>query len=179
MAVMRRTLAIAVLACLLTGTAAASIYPDTSQALMPTPKEIGFTHLLAFQPAKKPSAAFAQGYKNGVSALYQKGTTKAPTEAVATAYVYSSTADAKLAWQRTCSKCKTESAPAGLRLKVEAGTRSGVLTLHEATTCGNVFLDLTEAGPQSASKLDTDVAKITNAVYTRAMAHGLSSCTAK
>ena len=175
---MRRTLAIAVAACLLAGTAAASPYPGSSQALMPTLKEIGFTQLVLFKPAKKPAAALANGYKNGVAALYQKGTLKVPIQAVATIYVYSSTADATVAWRHACSTCHSEAGPAGLRLKAEEGTSSGVLTLHEVTACGNVYLDVI-VGSESVAKLDNDAAKITNAVYSRAIAHGLSSCTSK
>jgi hypothetical protein len=166
-------------ACVLAVTAGAAIYPGKSQALMPTPAEVGFTHLLAFQPAKKPAAALTRGYKNGVSALLQKGTTKAPIEAVVTVYVYASTAAAKNAWQSTCSKCKIVSAPQGIRLKAEAGTLNKLPALREAAVCGNVYLDTTEEGPETAAKLASDVAKVTNGVFTRAIAHGLSSCTAK
>jgi hypothetical protein len=169
----------ALVACVLAAGAAAAIFPGKSQALMPTLKEIGFTHVLAFQPAKKPPATLLQGYKNGVSALIQKGTTTSPIEAVVTAYVYSSTAAATLAWKHACAKCKTVSAPAGLRLKAEAGTSNKLPTLHEVSACGNVYLDVIEEGSESASKLDADVAKITNAVYTRAIHGGLSSCAAK
>jgi hypothetical protein len=165
--------------CVLAASAGATIFPGKSQALMPTLKEIGFTHVLAFKPAKKPPATLAQGYKNGVSALVQKGTTASPTEAVVTAYVYSSTAAATLAWKHACAKCKTVSAPQGLRLKAEAGTSNNLPTLHEVSACGNVYLDVIEQGPESASKLDSDVAKITSAVYARAIHGGLSSCTAK
>ena len=176
---MARLVAVCALtACVLAGTAAASLYPGKSQPLMPTPKEIGFTQLVLFKPAKTPTAALAKGYKNGVSALYQKGTVKVPVQAVATIYVYSSAADAKVAWQHACSQCKIASAPAGLRLKAAAGTSSGVLTLHEVTMCGNVYLDAIVGG-ESAAKLDTDAAKITNVVYARAIARGLSSCTSK
>jgi hypothetical protein len=146
---------------------------------MPTQKEIGFPNLLVFKPAKKPAAAFFAGYKNGVSAIFEKGKTSNPIEVVITIYVYSSTADAKLAWQNSCSTCKTLSAPAGLRLKAEGGTSNKLPRLHEVTTCGNVYLDVTEQGSESAAKLDSDVAKVANAVYTRATHTGLSSCTTK
>jgi hypothetical protein len=165
--------------CVLAASAAAAIYPGKSQALMPTLKEIGFTHVLNFQPAKKPAAALAPGYKNGVSALIEKGPTTSPIEAVVTAYVYSSTAAATRAWRHACGKCRTVSAPGGLHVKAEARTSNKLPTLHEVSACGNVYLDVVEVGSESVSKLDADVAKITNAVYTRAFHGGLSSCTAK
>jgi hypothetical protein len=179
MAVMRHTLAIAVAACLLTGTAAASPYPGSSQALMPTQKEIGFPNLLAFKPAKKPAATFLTGYENGVSAIFEKGKTSNPIEVVITVYVYSNSADAKLAWQHACSACKTEPTLKGISLKVAAGKSNGVLTVEEVTTCGNVWLEVFAAGPESAAKLGADAGGITAKVYDRAIAHGLSSCTSK
>jgi hypothetical protein len=166
-------------ACALASAAAASTYPGTSKALMATPKEIGFTHLLAFRPAKKPAATLAQGYKNGVTGLFEKGPTTAPVEVAATVYVYSTSADAKLSWQHSCSKCTTVSAPQGILLKAEAGTSNKVPTLHEVTVCGNVYLDVLEEGTESAAKLDGDVAKVTDAIYSRAIHTGLSSCTTK
>ena len=172
--------AVAIFAFLvLAATAAAATYPGKSQALMPGQKEIGFTTLVLFKPAKKPPATLLKGYKNGVAALFEKGTKTAPVEVVVTVYVYSSTADATLAWTHACSKCKIESAPRGIRLKAEAGTSSGLPTIHEVSRCGNVYLDLLEASAESASKIDTDLATVTNAVYVRAIHGGLSSCTSK
>ena len=170
---------IAVAACLLTGTAAASIYPGTSQALMPTQKEIGFPNLLAFKPAKKPAALFLTGYKNGVSAIFEKGKASNPIEVVITVYVYSNAADAKLAWQHACSTCKTQPTLKGISLKVAAGKSNGVLTVEEVTTCGNVWLEVFAAGPEAAAKLGADAGGISAKVYDRAIAHGLSSCTSK
>jgi hypothetical protein len=164
---------------MLTGIAAAKIYPGTSQALMPSQREIGFMTLVLFKPAKTPSAALRKGYKNGVGALFEKGTKTAPVNVVITVYVYSSTASATLAWTHACSKCKVESAPQGIKLKAEAGTSSGLPSLHEVSRCGNVYLDVLEAGAESVSKLDSDVATVTNAVYVRAIHGGLSSCTTK
>ncbi len=162
---MARLAGVCILAVLvLAAGASAAIYPGTSQA---------------FKPAKKPVAALLKGYKNGVVALYAKGTTKAPVNALATVYVYSSTAAARLAWKHACSKCTTQAAPQGLKVKAEAGTSNGQPTLHTVSTCGNVYLDVIEQGSQSALKIDTDVAKITNAVLTRAIHGGLSSCSAK
>jgi hypothetical protein len=175
-----RVLALCALAaCAFAVTAGAAIYPGKSQGLMPTPAEIGFTHLLAFKPAQKPVAALNHGYKNGVSGLFQKGTTKAPIEVVVTVYVYSSTAAAKLAWQKSCTKCTVVSAPLGIRLKAQAGTLNKLPALREVSVCGNVYLDATEEGSGTTAKLDADVAKVVNGVFGRAVAHGLSSCTAK
>ena len=176
---MRRTLAIAVAACLLAGTAAASPYPGSSQALMPTQKEIGFPNLLAFKPAKKPVATFLQGYKNGVSAIFERGKTSNPTEVVITIYVYSSTADAKLAWQHACSTCTTQRAVKGISLKVAVWKTNGVPTVEEVTSCGNVWVETFVAGPESAAKLGAAAGGIPAKVYDRAIARGLSSCTSK
>ena len=175
----RLTIFCAVAACVFASVAAAGIYPGKSQALMPAPKEVGFTNMLAFQPAKKPKAALSRGYKNGVVGIFQKGTTTAPTETVITAYVYTSSANALLAWKNACTKCKVVSAPAGLKLKAEAGTSNGQPTLHEITVCANVYVDVVEQGKVKTLTLDTDVAKSTNAVYQRAVHGGLSSCSAK
>jgi len=119
------------------------------------------------------------GYKNGVSAIFEKGKTSNPIEVVITIYVYSSTADAKLAWQHACSTCKTEPTVKGILLKAAPGTSKGVLTVEEVTTCGNVWVEVFGAGPESAAKLGADAGVITASVYDRAIAHGLSSCTAK
>ena len=176
---MKRTLTIAIAAFLLAGAAAASPYPGSSQALMPTQKEIGFPNLLAFKPAKKPAATFLQGYKNGVSAVFERGKTSNPTEVVITIYVYSSRADAKLAWQHACSTCATQPAVRGISLKVVVGKSHGVPTVEEVTSCGNVWVETFVAGPESAAKLGAAAGGIPAKVYDRAVAHGLSSCTAK
>ena len=177
---MRRTLAAVVALALVTaGTAAAAIYPGTAQKLAPTPQEIGFAVIVSFQKAKTPAGALAKGYRQGVAGLYEKGTAKKPAEAVATIYVYSSAAAAKAAWTASCAKCKVEKAPGGLTLKAEAGTNSGLLTLHEVTTCSNVYLDVIESSAETAKVIDNDVVTITNQVYVRALHQGLSACTAK
>jgi hypothetical protein len=177
---MTRALAAVVAVSLVaTGAAAASIYPGTAQKLAPPQNEIGFTTVVSFQKAKTPKGALAKGYKQGVAALYEKGTAKKPVEAVATIYVYKSAAAATAAWKVSCAKCKVEKAPSGLRLKAEAGTNNGLPTLNEVTACSNVLLDVIESSTEKASAIDSDVIKITNAVYSRALASGLSACTAK
>src|SRR4029079_5733698 len=103
---MKLVLAVAVVVGAFAAVAAAADHPGKAQALMPTPKEIGFTQVLQFKPAKKPAAKLAGGWRSGVAAIFAKGTTKAPTEAVATIYLYSSAAAAKTAWQRACPTCK-------------------------------------------------------------------------
>ena len=176
---MKRALAIVLFLLLPAAVASAAIYPGKSNALAPEAKEIGFQNVLQAVLAKKPKAPLSVGWKNGVVVIYQKGGTKTPTEAAATIYVYTSSAKAFTAWQKACAKCKTQSAPAGLKMKAEAGTSNGQLTLHEVTRCANIYLDVIEQNPGNVTTLDSDVAKITNAVFTRATHSGLSSCTAK
>jgi len=177
---MKRALALVVALSLVSaGTAAAAIYPGSAQKLAPTQQEIAFTTLVSFQKAKTPKGALAKGYKQGVAGLYEKGTAKKPVEALVTIYVYSSAAAAKAAWTASCAKCKVEKAPAGLVLKAEAGTNSGLPALHEITACSNVYLDVLEISSEKAATIDSDVVKITNEVYVRALHQGLSSCTAK
>src|SRR5439155_25812386 len=95
----------AALACVFAAAAAASDYRGKAQALMPTPKEIGYSQVIEFQPAKRPAAKLARGWQSGVAAIFAKGTTKAPAEAVATIYLYANGATAKTAWQRACPSC--------------------------------------------------------------------------
>ncbi|HEY3921142.1 MAG TPA: hypothetical protein VGL76_03415 [Gaiellaceae bacterium] len=175
----RALAAVVALSLVAAGTAAAAIYPGSAQKLAPPPSEIAFTTLVKFAKTTTPKGALAKGYKQGVAAFYEKGTAKKPVEAVATIYVYSSAAATKAAWTSSCAKCKVEKAPAGLRLKAEAGTNSGLPALHEITTCSNVYLDVLEISSEKAAAIDNDVVKITNAVLVRALHSGLSSCTAK
>lgn len=162
-----------------TGAAAGKLYPGGAQALAPTPSEVGFAKLVGFERAKEPVAILRRGYRSGVVAWYQKGSAKVLTQAVATIYVYTTTATATRAWSRACSTCTREPAPGGLHAKAEAGTTGGVTTLHLVAACGNVYLDVVELDPPSPAAADTDVARITNAVYARATHFGLSSCAAK
>ena len=116
---MKRLCALVAVAGVFTAAAAAGDYHGTTQALMPTPKEIGFAQVLQFKPAKKPAATLARGWQAGVAAIFAKGTTKAPIEAAATIYVYSAAAVARTALQHACPKCPHVSAE-GIEMRVKA-----------------------------------------------------------
>ena len=179
MAVMTRSVGIAVLACALAGgafAAAGKDYSGTSQKLAPTVKEIAFTSVVAFQRAKKPAAAEARGFKDGVVAFYQKGTQKKPVQAVMTIYVYANTADAKLAYNHSCSACLTHNVTHGIALKSGTSTKSGTTTLTLDTTCRNIFISVAIAG-EALKALNNDAGVIAGRVYNRAIGMGMSACT--
>src|SRR5689334_23692785 len=96
---------VTVLSCVFAAGAAARDYHGKAQALMPTPKEIGFSQVLQFKPAKKPTSNLKSGWQAGVAAIYAKGKAKSPVEAVATVYVYSGAPAAKTALQHACPNC--------------------------------------------------------------------------
>jgi hypothetical protein len=179
---MRRALVAAALSLALVSVAqgaTAKLYPGSSQDLAPTASEIGFTTVAAFSKAKHPTGALSPGYKSGVSAIYTKGTAKAPNEALAIIYVYKTAADALRSWKYTCSKCKVGNAPDGLHFKAEAGTSSSLLVLKAIDTCANVYFNISIEGSEGATKLESDDATIASAIYERALHFGLSSCSAK
>ena len=173
------TIVVLAVAGALAGPAAAADYSGKAQALAPLLKEIGYTHLLRFQPAKAPPAALATGYKEGVAAIYHKGTTKAPIEAVATIYVYATAAAAKLAWQHACPTCTGHVVTQGVQMKFVGVTQAGVLTFTNVTTCRNIYVAVVTAGSESASKLANDAGSIAGRTYVRAIHSGMSACTAK
>jgi hypothetical protein len=164
----------ALLACALAATAAAANYPGKAQALMPTPKEIGFTQLLQFHRAKKPTGKLGQGFKEGVAALYARGTAKAPVEAAATVYVYATPAAAKTAWQRACTRCPHVLVK-GVQMRYQARKVNGTLAFQNFTVCRNVFVNAVTAG-EPAEKLANDAGTIAGAVYRRAAHFGMSRC---
>jgi len=159
--------------------AASKLYPGTAQELAPTASEIGFPTVAAFAKAKHPAGALSPGYKNGVSVIYTKGTTKSPNEALVDIYVYKTSADALRSWKYTCAKCKVAPAPDGLHFKAEAGTSKNMFELNAIDTCANVYFEISVEGTEAVAKLETDNATIASAIYTRAIHFGLSSCTAK
>ena len=104
-----------------------------------------------------------------------KGTVKA-AEKVATSPT-AKRAGAKVA--KAGAKGAVQAAPADMRVKAEAGKAKGVPIVHIVSTCSNVYVDAVVQGKQPAATLDRDIARILNAVYTRARHFGLSSCTAR
>jgi hypothetical protein len=165
----------AVLACTLAATATAANYPGKAQALMPTPKEIGFTQLLQFRRARKPTGKLGQGFKEGVAALYARGTKKAPVEAAASVFVYATPAAAKAAWRRACGRCPHVLVK-GVQMRYQARKVNGALAFQDFTVCRNVFVNAVTAG-EPAQKLANDAGTIAGAVYRRAAHFGMSRCT--
>ena len=111
---------------LLAGVAAtAALFPGTSQQLAPQAKEIGFTTVVAFARAKAPASNRLPGYRNGVVALYAKGTSTTAVQAFTTIFVYRGAAEATASWQNSCAKCAVQAAPADMRVKAEAGKAKG------------------------------------------------------
>ena len=165
----------AALACVFAASAAAGDYKSKAQALMPTPKEIGYTQLLQFRKAKKPTARLAPGYREGVAAIYAKGTKKAPVEAAATVYVYATPGAAKTAWQRACAGCPHVLVK-GVQMRYQARKINGTVAFENFTVCRNVFVNAITAGEPTA-KLANDAGTIAGAVYRRAAHFGMSPCT--
>jgi hypothetical protein len=164
----------ATLACAFAATVAAADYRGKAQALMPTPKEVGYTQLLQFARAKKPAAKLAQGYREGVAALYAKGTAKAPVEAAATVYVYATPAAAKTAWRRSCPACQHVLVN-GVQMRYQARNVKGALAFQNFTVCRNVYVNAVTAG-EPATKLANDAGTIAGAVYRRAAHFGMTPC---
>jgi hypothetical protein len=167
-------IAIAALACTFVAAAAAADYQGKAQALMPTPKEVGYTQLLQFRKTKKPASSLARGYKEGVAALYAKGTAKAPVEAAATVYVYATPAAARTAWKRSCPTCPHVLVK-GVQMRYQARKVSGTIAFQNFTVCRNVLVNAVTAG-ESATKLANDAGTIAGAVYRRAAHFGMSAC---
>jgi hypothetical protein len=165
---------VALLGCAFAAPAAAGDYQGKAQALMPTPKEIGYTQLLQFRRAKKPAAKLAQGFKEGVAAVYAKGTAKAPVEAAATVYVYATPAAAKTAWQRACAGCPHVLVH-GVQMRYQARKVNGTVAFENFTVCRNVYVNAVTAG-EPAMKLANDAGTIAGAVYRRATHFGMSRC---
>jgi hypothetical protein len=168
-------LAAAVLACTVTSSAGAADYHGQIRALMPTHKEIGFTRLIAFKPAKKPPVALRNGWKGGVAAIYAKGTTKALVEAAATVYVYASATDARSASQRSCAKCAHTRAQ-GIELRYAATKSNGVVTVQTFLACHNVYANTVTTGAEAPTKLASDAGSIGLAIFNRAVHFGMTVC---
>jgi hypothetical protein len=164
------------LACVFAAGATASDYRGKAQALMPTPKEIGYSQVIEFRPATRPAAKLAQGWQSGVAAIFAKGTSQAPTEAVATIFLYSNAAAAKTAWRQACPTC-AHVLVKGVQMRYQAGRANGTPTFRNFTVCHNVYASVVTAGSESASKIATDAGTIAGWVYKRAMGMGMSACT--
>jgi hypothetical protein len=173
-ALTRVLVAAAALACASAPAAAAANYEGKAQALMPTPKEVGYTQLLRFQKSKQPVAKLAPGYKEGVAAIYAKGKAKAPAEAAATVYVYATPAAAKAAWLRACPTCRHVLVK-GVQMRYQGGKVNGAEAFQDFTVCRNVFVNALTVG-EPAQKLANDAATIAGAVYRRAAHFGMSRC---
>jgi hypothetical protein len=178
MAVISRVLAAAALFLSLSGVAigaAGKDYPGTSQKLAPTLTEIAFSSLVSFKPAKKPVAAEAKGFKNGAVAFYQKGTLKKPIQTIVTIYVYSSAADARLAYTHSCSSCLTPMTTHGIQIKAGSSTANGITTMTLVSNCRNVYVAIAIAD-EALKALYNDAGVIAGQVYNRAVGQGMSAC---
>jgi hypothetical protein len=175
MATTKGLFAVAAAAGAFAGAAAAGDYHGQVRALMPTPKEVGFTQLIEFRQAKKPAADLAHGFEGGVAAIYAKGTAKSPVEAAATVYVYATDAEAKSAWQRACPSC-SHVLVKGVQMRYEERKVNGAITFRSVTFCRNIWAAVIAAGPEAATKLANDVGVISGAVYRRAAHFGMSAC---
>jgi hypothetical protein len=178
MAVMSRALATMAVFLVLSGAAFAAAgkdYPGTSQKLAPTLTEIGFSSLVSFKPAKKPVAAEAKGFENGAVAFYQKGTLKKPIQTIVTIYVYSSAADAKLAYTHSCSSCVTPMTTHGIVIKSGSSTANGITTVTLVSNCRNVYVAIAIAD-EALKSLYNDAGVIAGQVYNRAVGQGMSAC---
>jgi hypothetical protein len=174
-ALLRRLGAVAVLACVLAGAAAAGDYHNTAQALMPTPQQVSFAQVIEFKKAKQPAAKLARGWKSGVAAIFEKGTTKAPVEAAITAFIYASAADAKTAWLNACPKC-AHMLVNGIQFRYAAGKQNGLELVELFTACRNVYTNVVTEGSESQTKLVGDAELIGFAIYKRANHFGMSAC---
>jgi len=168
--------AVAALAGVVAGAAAAGDYHNTAQALMPTPQQVSFAQVLEFKKAKRPGAKLAHGWKSGVSAIFQKGTTKAPVEAAITAYIYATAADAGTASVNACPKCG-HSRINGVELRYEAAkTSSGTVVVEIFSACHNVYASVLTEGSETQTKLVADAELIAFGIYKRAAHFGMSAC---
>ena len=177
MAAVKLLAGLAALACLLAAGAAAADYRNSAQALMPTPQQVGFAQVLGFKRAKKPVAKLARGWKSGVAAIFQKGTTKAPIEAAITASIYATAADSKTAWVNACPTCQ-HLRLRGIQLRYAAvKTTAGLDVIELFTTCHNVYTAVVTEGSESRTKLVGDAELIGFGIYKRAVHFGMSACT--
>ena len=172
---LRRLGVVAAVACVAASPAAAGDYRGQIRALMPTPKEFGFTQLLAFKPAKKPAAALRKGWKGGVAAIYAKGTRKAPVEAAATVYVYAKPADAKNASRHACANCPHTVAN-GIQMRYAATKSNGTVTVQTFMVCRNVYANAVTTGAEPATELARDAGALGLAVLNRAVHFGMTAC---
>jgi hypothetical protein len=172
-ATVKLAFSLAVLACVFAAVATARDYPGKAQALMPTPKEIGYSQVIEFRPAKRPAATLAQGWQSGVAAIFAKGAT---AEAVATIFLYSNNAAATTAWRHACPTC-AHVLVKGVQMRYQAGSANGAPAFRNYTVCHNVYASVVTVGSESAAKLANDAGTIAGWIYKRAMGMGMSACT--
>ena len=153
--------------------AAATGFNGTAQQLAPPASQSGFTHVLASRPAKQPRGAIGAGFKSGWAALYQKGTTKSPIEAVLSVYVYKNASEAKTAYTQTCKTCTAHVVAQGVSLKFGGGS-----AVQAVATCHNVFATVVADGHESTAKLVHDAGFLAGVVFGRAVGLGMPSCNA-
>jgi hypothetical protein len=171
----KRVAAVLAFACVLAGTATAGDYHNTAQALMPTPSQVAFSQVLGFKPAKKPTGAVGRGWKSGVAAIFQKGSTKAPVDAAISAYIYTNAGAARAAWQNACTKCPHKLIE-GIQVRYAAGKQNGSDVFELLTACHNVYTNVLTEGSESQAKLVGDAELIAFAIYKRAEHFGMSNC---
>jgi hypothetical protein len=150
---------------------AATGFNGTAQQLVPPPPQSGFTHVLASRPAKQPRGAIGTGFKSGWAVIYQKGTTKAPIEAVLTVYVYKNATEAKTAYTKTCTACSARVVAQGVSLKFGGGS-----AVQAVAACRNVFASVIANGSEPTEKLVHDAGFLAGVVFGRAVGLGMPSC---
>jgi hypothetical protein len=169
-------LAAAGAACVFASAALGGDYKNTAQALMPTPQQVKFAHVLEFKKAKKPAAKLARGWKSGVAAIFQKGTSKAPVDAAITAFIYANAADATTAWSNACPKC-AHTKVGGIQIRYIAGkSSSGIPVVQLFGACRNVYTTVVTEGSETQTKLVGDAELIVFGIYKRANHFGMSAC---
>lgn len=169
-------LAAAGAACVFAAAALGGDYKNTAQALMPTPQQVRFAQVLEFKKAKKPAAKLAKGWKSGVAAIFQKGTSKAPVDAAITAFIYATAADASTAWTKACPKCPHMKV-SGVQIRYIAGkSSSGIPVVQLFGACRNVYTTVVTEGSETQTKLVGDAELIVFGIYKRANHFGMSAC---
>ena len=175
---MKQALLIVTLFLALTGAADAALYPGKSQGLAPAVKEIGFANVLAFQPANKPAVALRSGTRTASPRFTRRAERRRHGGDRDDLRLHElGEGNPRLAEILR----EVQEAVGSGRHPVEGGggNEQRPADAPRVTACGNVYLDVVEQNPGSVTGIDTDVAKINNAVFSRATARGLTSCSAK
>jgi hypothetical protein len=173
---MRLVAAAAAVACVFAASAAGGDYKNTAQALMPTPPQVKFAQVVEFKKAKRPAAKLARGWKSGVAAIFQKGTSKTAVDAAITAFIYTSAANATTAWTNACPKC-AHMKVSGIQIRYVAGkTSAGIDIVQLFGACRNVYTTVVTEGSETQTKLVGDAELIVFGIYKRANHFGMSAC---